>query len=87
MFSERVPVPVWLAAAAFSLLLVEPQVGSSASHVATAAVPCPAVANEPGSAQDAALWHGYRTASRQWTAAKPDPVRATGVLAVPILVR
>jgi hypothetical protein len=67
MFSLPIPMPVFFAAVAFTLLLVEPEIGSSASHIVT---PCAAVAS-PGAQPDAGLWLGYRAASRQWAAAKP----------------
>jgi len=75
MSSVRIPIPVYFAAVAFTLLLVEPEIGSTASHIAT---PCQPVA-DASAKQDAALWYGYRVASRQWDAAKPASWRGTDV--------
>jgi hypothetical protein len=75
MSSVRIPIPVFFAAVAFTLLLVEPEIGSTASHIAT---PCQPAASKTAE-QDAALWYGYRVASRQWDAAKRAPMRGTDV--------
>ena len=67
MFSLPIPMPVFFAAVAFALLLIEPEIGSSASHIVT---PCTS-ASESRIQPDAGLWLGYRAANRQWTAARP----------------
>jgi hypothetical protein len=73
MSSVRIPIPVYFAAVAFTLLMVEPEIGSTASHIET---PCQPAAGMTAP-QDSALWYGYRVASRQWDATKPAALRGT----------
>ena len=71
MSGGRVPVPVWFAAAAFTMLLVEPEIGSPAAPLACAVLAAPVPASEAAARRDAGYWQGYRAASRQWSARNP----------------
>ena len=70
MSGVRVPVPVWFAAVAFAMLLVEPEIGSPAAPLASAVLAAPC-AGQGVAQRDAGYWQGYRAASRQWSARNP----------------
>lgn len=83
MSGLRVPVPVWFAAVAFTVLLIEPKIGSSAPRTTAVPIaPCPSAAT---STNDLTYWQAYRTASRQWSSAKPDSGPAAGTNPLPVL--
>jgi hypothetical protein len=83
MLGVRVPVPVWFAAAAFSLLLLNPEPGSANAFLAASLKPCHA---DVDAMHDAAYWQGYRAASRQWSQSNSNHV-VPGVIAAPVVLR
>ena len=84
MSGVRVPVPVWFAAVAFTLLLVEPEIGSSDSQIVKSSVQSAPMAEYIAHTEaDAASWYAYRAASRREAGSMPDPKRAA-VTPVPL---
>jgi len=83
MSGIRVPVPVWFAAAAFALLLINPELGSANAHTAAGLMPCHAPAD---TMQEASYWQGYRAASRYWSHTNSTHA-VPGVSAAPVVVR
>jgi hypothetical protein len=68
---------VWFATAAFTLLLVGPEIGSSDSQIAKRGVESAEVAPyRAGLEVDAASWYAYRAANRREAGVTPDPKRA-----------
>ncbi len=83
MSGMRVPAPVWFTAVAFIVLLIEPEIGSSALRTTAVPVaPCPS-ATIP--TNDLTYWQAYRTVSRHWSSAKTETGYATGVNPLPVL--
>jgi len=74
MPSVRIPMPVYFAAVAFTLLLIEPELGSSASYMAMPYASASISPMQPDTGQ----WLGHRAASRQWRAAKPASLDGAG---------
>jgi hypothetical protein len=75
---------VWFAAVAFTLLLVEPEIGSSDSQIVKGSVESVPVAECIARTEaNAASWYAYRAASRQEPGSMPDPKRAA-VAPVPL---
>jgi hypothetical protein len=83
MSGMRVPVPVWFAAVAFTVLLLDPQIGSSAPR--TTAIPVAPCHSGASATNDLTYWQAYRTVSRHWTSAKTESGNAAGVNALPVL--
>ena len=83
MSGMRVPVPVWFAAVAFTVLLIEPQIGSSAPRLTAA--PVAACASTATATNDLSYWQAYRTASRLWSSAKTESGYATEANPLPVL--
>ena len=76
MSGVRVPVPVWFATAAFTLLLVGPGIGSSESQIVKRSVaPAEVAQYRAGLEVDAASWYAYRAANRREAGVMPDPKR------------
>ena len=76
MSGVRVPVPVWFATAAFTLLLVGPGIGSSESQIVKRSVaPAEVAQYRPGIEVDAASCYAYRAANRREAGVMPDPKR------------
>jgi len=83
MSGMRVPVPVWFAAVAFTVLLIDPQVGSSAPRLTAAPVAsCDSPATQTN---DLTYWQAYRTASHFWSSAKTESGYASGASPLPVL--
>ena len=83
MSGVRVPVAVWFAAAAFTFLLINPELGSATAYSAASFTPCHAAVAD--TMHDASYWQGYRTAIRHWshsssTHAVPGVAAAAAVL-------
>ena len=83
MSGMRVPVPVWFAAVAFTVLLIEPEIGSSAPR--TTAIPVAPCHSDTTPTNDLTYWQAYRTASHHWSSAKAEAGYATGVNPLPVL--
>ena len=83
MSGRRIPVPVWFAALAFAVLLIEPQIGSSAPRLTAARVA--SCASPATQTNDLNYWQAYRTASRLWASAKTESGYATGASPLPVL--
>jgi hypothetical protein len=67
---------VWFATAAFTLLLVGPEIGSSAQIVKRSAEPAEVTQYRADIEVDAASWYAYRAANRREAGVMPDPKRA-----------
>ena len=83
MSSMRVPVPVWFAAVGFTVLLLDPKIGSSAAQ--TTAIPVAPCHSATTATNDLTYWQAYRTVSRHWASAKPESGNAAGVSPLPVL--
>ncbi len=82
--SVRVPVPVWFAAAAFTLLLLEPQVGSSNTRLCGIKAEQPSSATRVATDSNTALWYAYRAASRSEVGTLPGSKPAFAAPPVPL---